>query len=58
MTNCVLIVQLEILQIPHNLFSPSAQIIWDMFEKSLHHLSIANGLEDIGKGSNFLYSPS
>ena len=33
MTKCVLKVQLEMLQIPHDLFGPSPQIIWDIFEK-------------------------
>ena len=42
MTKCVLIVQLEIPQIHHNLFGPSAQI-WDIFEKSSHHMFIVHG---------------
>ena len=35
MTKCVLIVQLEISQIPHNLFGPNWPMIWDIFEKNL-----------------------
>ena len=43
MTKCVQIVQLEIPQIPHNSFGPSAQsgqFFWDIFEKISHHMSI------------------
>ena len=38
-------VQLEIHQIPHNLFDLSAENrkIWDIFEKSPHHMSIVHG---------------
>jgi hypothetical protein len=43
MSKCVLIVQLEIPQILHNLFSPSDRIgqsFWIFLKKSSHHMSI------------------
>jgi hypothetical protein len=48
MTKCVLRYQQKI---PHNLFGPSATnwpIIWDIFEKSPHHISIVH--DDDGEG--------
>ena len=48
MTKCVLIFQLEIPQVPHNLFGlcicPNKPVIWDIFEKSSHHMSIVHAL--------------
>ena len=42
----MLIVQLEIPQIPHHLFGPNRPIIWDIFEKSPYHMSIVHGPMD------------
>ena len=42
-------VQLEIPRIPHNLFSPSAQIgqLFGIFlKKTRHHMSIVHGIDD------------
>ena len=43
MTHFMLKVQLEIPQLPHNLFGPNQPIIWDFFEKNPHHMSIVHG---------------
>ena len=45
--NCVLILQLEIPQIPYNLLDPSAQmgqLFEILFKKNSHHMSIVHGI--------------
>ena len=44
MSKCVLLVQLKIPQMPHNLFRPSAQIsqLFGKFKKKPRHMSIVH----------------